>query len=286
MLQRLWRLCLVAILAAGAFTVSDTPVKEVDTAAAANCTAFHTFYHSGGYLDTYNFASVKGLTARLHSPGKIQKCLGSFPSDASAWIAVVPDEGTAQVGNNNAILQIGFGKNSLEGNSASRIFMALGGCGQYIPNIQYRWGSYTPGSSSWITFRIWVQSNGDWAMDWSEEDPNQAGSPDASGFLLIDNQDPAISCWINSPVRGMFSGETKNPGNDVGFSDAHLWFRDIKFRASVGGTWWMPAQQHSSGLQMGLKMQCDFASGMPAPHQFHCDDPGTVGDKLDVWMTH
>jgi hypothetical protein len=270
---------MVAVLAAGAFSVSDSPVKPVDPAAAVGCDASIGVWHQGNLLETYNFTSVKGLSARLNNAQKVQLCSG-IPSDASTWIAVVPDAGQPGYGDTNKILQIGYGKNSLNGGGA-RIFMALGGCGQYTPTLQYPWGNFAPGSG-WVRFRIWIQSNGDWAMDWLYEPTGTGGS------LIIDNQDPAISCWINNPVMGQLLGETKNPANDNGFPTSHMYFRDILFRVSQGGTWWYPSQKHSSGLQMGFPTNCDYGYNinLPGPHEFHCDDPGTRGDALDVWVDH
>lgn len=279
MRKRLWRLCMVAVLAAGAFSVSDSPLKPIDSAAAVGCDPTVGWWLQGNELETYNFTSVKGLSARLNNAQKITLC-DNLASDASSWIAVVPDDGTPKANNEMAILQIGYGKNSLNGGNA-RIFMALGGCGEYVPNLQYKWGTGTVGSG-WVRFRIWVQSNGDWAMDWLYESTGTGGS------LTIDNQDPAISCWINDRVKGQLMGETKNPANDVGFPTSHMYFRDILFRVSQGGTWWYPSQDHSSGLQMGFPTNCDWGYNinLPGPHEFHCDDPGTKGDALDVWVKH
>jgi hypothetical protein len=284
MFKRLSRLVLTVALAVSALTLADSPAQPVAIADAYGC-GTQNIYHSGGNLETYNFTTVRGIKARLHYSGKIELCNGvSTSNNASAWVAVVPDSGMPEYGNTSAIIQVGLIRNNLYDSGNARFFWAIGGCDPLGPHPQMfsGWTHRTPGG--WVDVEVNRNSGGTWTLTVKEE-----SSGDTS-FVNISSSDNAVSCWAWDNVRGQISSEMKNSFDTVGYADAKFNVRDLRFRASTGGTWWYPSQDTSTGVQMGYPQNCDFTSVVADDRGYdndmHCDDPGSIGDKLDFWTTH
>jgi len=286
--KRLAGIAVAVALLVGGLTVADTPLAPVESAAAApNCGGAISSYHNGGNVSmTPNISTMRGVKARIHGSGKLELCNGSFTNSSSVWIAVVPAPGNPQYGNSNAILQVGFWLDHDIG--VRRIFWARGGCNGNLPFAQYNIApaGHTP-DTSWYGFDIHRLSGGSWTVSYSSE------SGSGSGFLTIAGTNAAVGCWLNDEVRGQVSTEFKDARDSAGFSDAHMYIRDIRFQASTEGTWWRPSQLHSSGAQMGYPVSCDFRDSLPDgggyTNQQWCEafsELGTLGDKMDLWTTH
>lgn len=281
--QRLAGIAMAVSLLVSGLTLADSPVKPVESAAAYGC-GTQGVYHAGGDLDTYNFTTVRGIKAELSSATKLDLCDGVSGTidNASAWIAVVPDVGTPYASNTNAIMQAGFYIDVFTG--GVRMFYAIGGCPGHLPIAEMFAGAggFTPGG--WVDFQITRASGGVWTLRATIESTGQ------SYAYALSSSDNRISCWAYDNVKGQLSGEMKNSFGTVGYPDSHFYFRNVKFQVSSGGTWWYPTQKTSTGVQMGINIFCDFVSNVPDDrgydNDFHCDAPGTIGDKLDIWTTH
>lgn len=284
MRKLLTRACM-ALVFAGLLplTVAATPVLAVGTD-DCNIGVGQT-YMVGSYMTKLNFSTVRGVRATLHSKDKLNPCTPvGLPvnTSTSAWIAIQPAPGTPHYGSPSAILQVGMIKCTIniysQCDGHSRYFWARGGCNNNYPTPIFFGGPNDWVGPSWQNFSLSRLHTSQWHIAYSDDE--------GAGFTTIDTSNTAINCWINDEVQLYVIGEMKNAGDTIGEPASKFYVRDIKFRASVEGTWYIPGQKNSAGTQLGIPMICKIEDTLPGADDLECDDPGTVGDKLDFWTTH
>jgi hypothetical protein len=182
-----------------------------------------------------NLRNIKS-TIQVSSPtSQFRPCSWNLGNDGSSgWVAIVPGSGNPQLGNSEAILQIGliacneFWLGACSGNSL-RYFWAEGGCGASIPDPQDLGSTGTTShvyeirhfSDHWYNLKI--------------------GGVTKIAFLDTSHDD--VSCWITKNfTKGQWAFERWDRGDGIG-DTAHnslMWYANYMWDPGDSGTWTVP----------------------------------------------
>lgn len=279
------RLCLSSLLMFGSLSILAT-ITAVPTLAITpkDCVAqTPANYFAGDAMYPSGFATVRGVQARIWSEGRIEKCngVGTTGEGGSAWIAVT-EYGSSSF---SAILQIGLihcfdqfyvGAICDDGGENQKwLFYAKGGCNGAQPYAT-KIGADNAEPGDYL-FRMYRLTGGDWVLRYDHPGTGEWGT------VTIQSTDPAVNCWIHDTLQAEYSGELWNSADIVGNAATTVLFRDARFRVSIYDN---PTDGwHIPGATYGSKLVCSNFPDPIEPHEFLCDNPGTIGDKLNLWVT-
>ena len=181
----------------------------------------------------------------------------------SAWIAVVPAAGNPEMGNGDAVLQLGvvhcnyaglpdLCDPGVPGVGTPSYFWAFGGCGTAPDGI-------------WI---------GDTDDNQHTYEIRHFSSPQSGYSMYFDGvytqktiyvSDWHVSCWLGSRHGAMYQTETWDAGDGIANPDGKVIFSTIGWRITDSGAWQAPtwsgtAPCDTDDVTIYLNLKCDISN--------------------------
>lgn len=220
----------------------------VAAANPSNCSSSSTTYNDWATVHIPQYTQkMRAIRAVMYAPYRIEDCidapLGDLVSGPSYWVALTGELG----GSGSDIIQIGVIEcmNAIRdacNSGGPEVFWAYGGCNGYTPYPR----PLTPLPPSGAEFEVERMPSG-----WYEL--RMDGVVKAS----IWKGDTGIVCWADTgDVNAEVSCERWDPGDMCGTSLDKAAAHGIKYKSSVGGTYYGPNLTSGSCFESNSETQC------------------------------